>query len=67
MEYLRELATERAISQYSLDKVMVEVNNSFGDIHKTADLDGWQSSVADGLLEAVKTSIGGGGVVAEGA
>ena len=63
LKYLREMATERAISQYSLDKVMVEVNNQFGDVHENVDLDGWQTGLVDGLKEAIETGIGGVGIV----
>lgn len=64
LKYLRELATARAIDQYSigLDKVMVEVNNSFGDVHETADLDGWQKGMVDGLKESIYRSVEGGGL-----
>lgn len=64
LKYLREIATARAIDQYSigLDKVMVEVTNSFGDVHENVDLDGWQSGLVDGLTEAIHNSVGGGGL-----
>lgn len=64
LKYLREIATARAIDQYSigLDKVMVEVTNSFGDVHENVDLDGWQSGLVDGLTEAIHKSVGGGGL-----
>lgn len=64
LKYLREIATARAIDQYSigLDKVMVEVKNSFGDVYEKADLDGWQSSLVEGLTEAIYQSVGGGGL-----
>lgn len=64
LKYLREIATARAIDQYSigLDKVMVEVTNSFGDVHENVDLDGWQSGLVDGLIEAIHKSAGGGGL-----
>lgn len=64
LKYLREIATARAIDQYSigLDKVMVEVTNSFGDVHENVDLDGWQSGLVNGLTEAIHKSVGGGGL-----
>lgn len=64
LKYLREIATARAIDQYSigLDKVMVEVTNSFGDVHENVDLDGWQSGIVEGLTEAIHNSVGGGGL-----
>ena len=64
LKYLREIATARAIDQYSigLDKVMVEVTNSFGDVHENVDLDGWQSGLVEGLTEAIHNSVGGGGL-----
>ena len=64
LTYLRELATSRSITTLSLDKVLVEVNNSFGDVHENVDLDGWQSSIEAGLMEAIHTTVEGGGLPA---
>lgn len=64
LKYLRELAVARGIDHYSigLDRVMVEVNNQFGDVHENVDLDGWQSSLADNLKESIYKSVGGAGL-----
>lgn len=59
LTYLRELASQRAINNISLDKVVVDVKNSFGDVYENADLDGWTESINTGLSEAVYNSVEG--------
>lgn len=61
LTYLRELASQRAINNISLDKVVVDVKNSFGDVYENADLDGWTESINTGLSEAVYNSVEGFG------
>lgn len=53
LTYLREILTARAIQNFSFDKIVVEVNNEFGDVHETADTGGVISSITDGLEEAI--------------
>lgn len=59
LKYLKNLLTARAIQRFSFDKIVVQVDNRFGDVHETADLDGWTSSLTDGLREAVQTTVSG--------
>ena len=57
--HLKELAEQRAIQNFSFDKIEVVANNQFGDIHETADLDGWMDTLTDNLSEAVNATMGG--------
>ena len=49
----------RAIQNFSFDKIEVIANNNFGDVHETADLDGWMDNLTDNLSEAVNATMGG--------
>lgn len=57
--YLKDLAEMRAIQNFSFDKIEVIANNNFGDVHETADLDGWMDNLTDNLSEAVNATMGG--------
>lgn len=59
ISYLKELAEMRAIQNFSFDKIQVDVSNKFGDVHETADLDGWYDSLTAGLEEAIYSATGG--------
>ncbi|MBL7575516.1 tape measure domain-containing protein [Peptoniphilus asaccharolyticus DSM 20463] len=59
VKYLRDLAERRAIQNFSFDKLEVIANNTFGDVHETADLDGWIEGLTDKLGDAVSTTMGG--------
>lgn len=59
ISYLKDLAEMRAIQNFSFDKIEVIANNSFGDVHETADLDGWMDNLTDNLSEAVNATMGG--------
>lgn len=59
ISHLRDLMERRAIQNFSFDKLEVIANNQFGDIHETADLDGWMEGLTDRLTEAVETTMGG--------
>ena len=59
ISYLRDLMEKRAIQNFTFDKLEVIANNQFGDIHETADLDGWMEGLTDRLTEAVETTMGG--------
>lgn len=63
LTYLREIATQRALNQISLDKISIDVHNSFGDVHENVDLDGWENGLVEGLKEAVNQSVSGLGEV----
>lgn len=56
---LKDIMTARAITNISWDKIDVHVENSFGDVHNTADLDGWIGSLQEGLQEAIDSSMTG--------
>lgn len=59
ISYLKDLAELRAITNFSFEKIQVNVDNKFGDINQTADLDGWMESLTDSLTEAVNSTMGG--------
>lgn len=59
ISYLKYLAEMRAIQNFSFDKIEVIANNNFGDVHETADLDGWMDNLTDNLSEAVNATMGG--------
>ena len=59
ISYLKDLAEIRAITNFSFEKIQVNVDNKFGDINQTADLDGWMESLTDNLTEAVNSTMGG--------
>lgn len=59
IRHLKELAERRAIQNFTFDKLEVIANNSFGDIHETADLDGWMDNLTDSLRSAVDSTMGG--------
>lgn len=56
---LKDIMTARAITNISWDKLDIHVENSFGDVHKSADLDGWLGSLQEGLQEAVDSAMTG--------
>lgn len=56
---IRDLMTQRAITNISWDKIEVKVDNNFGDVHKEADLDGFLDTVSNSLLEAVNSTMTG--------
>lgn len=56
--YLKSMAERRAIINVTWDKLDVSVNNTFGDVHETADLDGWMPSINAALSEAINSTVG---------
>lgn len=63
LRYMRDLAVQRSIISVTWDKLDVNVSNSFGDIHETADLDGWIGGLNDALTEAIEGTVGGGSII----
>lgn len=53
LKYLRDLAEREVIDRTVLRDVKVEVQNSFGDIRETADVDGIINTITDRLEEAL--------------
>lgn len=58
LDLMKSIAERRAIINVTWDKLIVPVNNSFGDVHKTADLDGWLPTINDAIGEAINASVG---------
>ena len=54
LKAIRDVMFQRAIQNLSWDKIDVHVDNSFGDVHETADTDSIIKSIEDGLYEAVE-------------
>lgn len=57
--HLKELMELRTIQNFSFEKLNVNVSNKFGDIHETADLDGWMDNLTTTLEGAVSATMGG--------
>ena len=53
LSYLKSVFLRRSLTQINLDKIVVQVDNSFGDIHQTADLNGWVDGLTEGLRVAI--------------
>lgn len=56
---IKDIATQRAVTNVSWDKLNVSVTNTFGDIHEKADLDGWLGTLQQGLQEAAESAMTG--------
>lgn len=54
LKAIRDVMFQRAIQNLSWDKIDVHVDNSFGDVHETADTNSIIKSIEDGLYEAVE-------------
>ena len=61
LDYMRDLAERRAITNVTWDKLDVKVSNSFGDVNQTADLDGWINNLAEVLEEEISNGVPGRG------
>lgn len=59
LDRLQKLAERRAVINVTWDKLNVAVSNTFGDVHETADLDGWLSGLNDTLNESIQSGVGG--------
>ncbi len=55
LKYLRDLAEREVIDRTVLRDVKVEVQNTFGDIRETADVDGIIDTITDRLEEALES------------
>lgn len=53
LKEIRDVMFQRAIQNLSWDKLEVHVDNSFGDIHETADADQVAKTIEEGLYEAI--------------
>lgn len=56
---IKALMTQRAITNISWDKIEVNVDNKFGDVHKEADLDGFIDNLGEELLSTVNSTMTG--------
>jgi hypothetical protein len=59
LKYLRDLAEREVIDRTVLRDVTIQVDNQFGDIHETADLDGVISYLEGQLTETLEVSAEG--------
>lgn len=60
LSYLKAILMRRTLSQIHLDKVTIQVDNRFGDIHETADLNGWIGNLTEELQVAMQRLPEGG-------
>lgn len=51
LRYLRELADQEAINQFTSKLVQLQINVTFGEVWETADVDKIIKSITDGLYE----------------
>ena len=54
LKEIKDVMFQRAIQNLSWDKIDVHVDNTFGDVHETADTDSIIKSIEDGLYAAVE-------------
>jgi tape measure domain-containing protein len=59
LKYMRDLATMEVVNRFTTAEITVNQNNTFGDIHETADLDGVISYFSEGLRESMACSAEG--------
>lgn len=53
LKEIRDVMFQRAIQNITWDKVEIKVDNSFGDVHESADTEGIIRSIEEGLEQAV--------------
>ena len=59
MKYLRDAAERDTVNRYTTAEISVNLNNTFGDIRETADLDGVIDYLVSGVNEAIEKSAEG--------
>lgn len=59
LSVIKDIMTQRAVTNVTWDKIEVQVSNSFGDIHEKADFNSWLGSLTTELEEAVNSSMTG--------
>lgn len=60
LSYLKAILLRRTLQQIHLDNVTIQVDNRFGDIHETADLNGWIGNLTEELQVAMQRIPEGG-------
>ena len=60
LSYLKAILLRRTLQQVHLDNVNIQVDNRFGDIHETADLNGWIGNLTEELQVAMQRLPEGG-------
>ena len=56
LRYMRELAEQEAINQFTSKLVQPAINVTFGEVKETADVDGIVQRITDGLVESLNNS-----------
>jgi len=59
LKYMRDAAEMETINRFTTAEIKVDVNNTFGDIRETADLDGIVNYLATGWQEAIEAGAEG--------
>ncbi|GAB6107817.1 tape measure protein [Fusibacter bizertensis] len=59
LKYMRDLAEQDVINRFTTAEIKVDMTNSFGDIHETADLDGVVAYLEDSLTESLNIAAEG--------
>ena len=56
LRYMRELAEQEAINQFTSKLIQPAINVSFGEVKETADVDGIVQRITNGLVESLNNS-----------
>ena len=56
LRYMRELAEQEAINQFTNKLLQPQINVTFGEVKETADVDGIVQRITDGLVESLNNS-----------
>lgn len=56
LQYMRELAEQEAINQFTSKLIQPAINVTFGEVKETADVDSITKRITDGLIESLNNS-----------
>lgn len=59
LKYLRDQAEQEVINRFTTAEISLSLNNTFGDIHETADLDGVVTYLEEKLYETMEVAAEG--------
>ncbi len=59
LEYMRDVAEQEVINKFTTAEITMNLNNTFGDVRETVDLDGVVTYLEDKFREALETSAEG--------
>jgi tape measure domain-containing protein len=59
LKYMRDLAENQVINRFTTAEISLSLNNTFGDVHETADLDGIVTYLEEKLYETMEIAAEG--------